>query len=198
MIAGVVLAAGRSARLGRNKQLLPLHGEPLLRHTLRNVLASRLDAVILVVGHEADSVEQAIAGLPVDVVRNPDYAQGQSTSVRAGLAAMPPETEAAVFILGDQPGTDSTVIDALIDAWRESDAPVVAPRYSDRVGNPVLFDHRTFPEFASLTGDTGAKSVVAAHRRAGDLRLVSIDRLAPRDVDTEEDFEELLIGGEAG
>lgn len=198
MIAGIVLAAGRSSRLGRNKQLLPLHGQPLLRHTLRRVLASRLDAVILVVGHEADAVREAARGLPVTVVSNPDYAEGQSTSVRAGLAALPPNTEAAVFILGDQPGTDGEVIDALIDAWRESGAPVVAPRFTDRTGNPVLFDRRVFPEFDALTGDTGAKPVVAAHRRAGDLLLVPIEQPAPRDVDTDEDFNALLAATDLG
>ena len=134
MIAGIVLAAGRSSRLGRPKQLLPVHGEPLIRHTLRRVLASSLDQVILVVGHEADEVRAAVADLPVECVFNPDAAAGQSTSVRAGLAALSPDVEAAVFILGDQPGVDPNVIDALIDAWRASRAAVVAPRYEDRIG----------------------------------------------------------------
>src|ERR671911_575851 len=146
VIAGIVLAAGRSARLGRPKQLLPVHGEPLIRHTLGRVLASSLDQVILVVGHEADLVRDAVAGLPVECVFNPDSAAGQSTSVRAGLAALSSEVEAAVFILGDQPGVAPNVIDDLIAAWRTSSAPVVVPRYEDRMGNPVLFDRRVFPE----------------------------------------------------
>ena len=140
MIAGIVLAAGRSSRLGRPKQLLPVHGEPLIRRTLRGVLASSLDQVILVVGHEADGVRDTVAGLPVECVFNPDAAAGQSTSVRAGVAALSSEVEAAVFILGDQPGVDPNVIDALIAAWRTSGAPVAAPRYQDRMGNPILFD----------------------------------------------------------
>ncbi len=158
VIAGIVLAAGRSSRLGRPKQLLPVHGEPLIRHTLRRVLASSLDQVILVVGHEADEVRDAVADLPVECVFNPDAAAGQSTSVRAGLAALSPEVEAAVFILGDQPGIDPNVIDALIAAWRASGSPVVVPRYEDRMGNPVLFDRRVFPELAALEGDTGRTS----------------------------------------
>jgi molybdenum cofactor cytidylyltransferase len=192
VIAGIVLAAGRSSRLRRPKQLLPVHGEPLLRYTVRRVLASGLDDVLVVVGHAANSIRAAIADLPVTVVENPEYELGQSTSVRAGLAALPPETDAAVFLLGDQPGVSSEVIDRLIDAWQASGAPVVAPRYADGIGNPILFDHRVFPEFAHLTGDTGAKPIVEAHKCAGDLVTVSTPGPTPRDIDTEEDYERLL------
>ncbi len=136
VIAGIVLAAGRSSRLGRPKQLLPVHGEPLIRHTLRRVLASSLDQVILVVGHEADVVRDAVAGLPVECVFNPDAAAGQSTSVRAGLAALSPEVEAAVFILGDQPGVDPKVIDALIAAWRDVTRPGRRPSLRGPDGQP--------------------------------------------------------------
>ena len=192
MIAGIVLAAGRSSRLGRPKQLLPVHGEPLIRHTLRHVLASSLDQVILVVGHKADEVRNAVAGLPAICVFNPDAAAGQSTSVRSGIAAVLPEVEAAVFILGDQPGVDPNVIDALVNAWRESRPPVVAPLYDDRMGNPVLFDRRVFPELALLEGDAGARPVVRAYQDSGELQLVPIARAAPPDVDTEADYEALI------
>jgi molybdenum cofactor cytidylyltransferase len=192
VIAGIVLAAGRSSRLGRPKQLLPVHGEPLIRHTLRRVLASSLDQVILVIGHEADEVRAAVAGLPAECIFNPDAAAGQSTSVRAGLAALSPDIESAVFILGDQPGVDPEVIDTLIEAWRESRAPVVAPRYEDRIGNPILFDRRVFPELALLEGDTGARPVVRAYEDSGELRLVPVNGAAPPDVDTEADYAALI------
>jgi molybdenum cofactor cytidylyltransferase len=192
VIAGIVLAAGRSSRLGRPKQLLPVDGEPLIRQTLRHVLASSLDQVILVVGHEADEVRNAVAGLPVICVFNPDAAAGQSTSVRSGIAAVRPEVEAAVFILGDQPGLDPNVIDALIGAWRESRPPVVAPLYADRMGNPVLFDRRVFPELVLLEGDAGARPVVRAYQESGELQLVPIAGAAPPDVDTEADYEALI------
>jgi molybdenum cofactor cytidylyltransferase len=192
VIAGVVLAAGSSSRLGRPKQLLPVRGEPLLRHTVRRILASTLDEIIVVVGHEADAVRTAMAGLPVHVVGNPDYERGQSTSLLAGLAALSPDAEAVVFLLGDQPGVDPAVIDALIAAWRETGGPVVAPRYADGVGNPVLFARDVFPELTVLTGDTGARSVVRARRRAGDLHLVPVPHPAPPDIDTEEDYAALL------
>ena len=192
MIAGIVLAAGRSSRLGRPKQLLAIQDEPLLRYTLRRVLASRLDEVVLVLGHKADTIRETIADLPVTIVVNPDYTLGQSTSVRAGLAALPTETDAAVFLLGDQPGVNPDVIDALIERWRESGAPVVAPRYANGPSNPILFDRHVFPEFADLAGDSGAKPIVEAHRCAGTLATVPVAAPAPRDVDTEEDFTALL------
>jgi molybdenum cofactor cytidylyltransferase len=192
VIVGIVLAAGRSSRLGRPKQLLPVQGEPLIRHTLRRVLSSSLDQVILVVGHEADEVRAAVAGLPVECVFNPEAAAGQSTSVRAGLAMLSPEIEAAIFILGDQPGVDPNVIDTLITAWRESSAPVVAPRYEDRMGNPVLFDWRVFPELAALEGDSGARPVVRAYHDSGQLHVVPVAGPAPPDVDTEADYAALL------
>jgi molybdenum cofactor cytidylyltransferase len=188
VIAGVVLAAGQSARLGRPKQLLPVYGEPLLRYTLRRILASSLDDIIVVIGHEADAVRAAIADLPVKIVLNPDAARGQSTSVIAGLRALSPEAEAVVFLLADQPTVDPDVIDALIAAWRETGAPVVAPRYTDRIGNPVLFDRRVFPELTALEGDAGARRIIRAHERSGTLQLVPVETPAPRDVDTEADY----------
>jgi molybdenum cofactor cytidylyltransferase len=192
VIAGIVLAAGRSSRLGRPKQLLPVHGEPLIRHTVRQVVASSLDHVIVVIGHEADEVRAAVAGLAAECVINPDAAAGQSTSVRAGLAALSPDVEAAVFILGDQPGVDPDVIYTLIEAWRESRSAVVAPRYEDKMGNPVLFDRRVFSELALLEGDTGARPVVRAYQDSGELQLVPINGAAPPDVDTEADYAALV------
>lgn len=203
MIVGIVLAAGRSARLGRPKLLLALHGEPLIRHTVRRVLKSSLDEVIVVVGRHAEKITSAIADLPVRVVVNPDAALGQSTSVVAGLAALGEDearathqeasslqkrVQAATFLLGDQPGVEPVVIDALIATWNETKAPIVAPRYTDGVGNPVLFDRRVFRELNELTGDTGARDVIRAYQASGDLALVLIDRPAPQDVDTEEDY----------
>lgn len=193
MIAGIVLAAGSSSRLGRPKQLLQFQGEPLLRVTLRRVLASALDEVFVVIGQDATEIASAISDLPVRIVLNPDAAVGQSTSVLAGLAAVTPSHPVAVmFLLGDQPEVDPALIDALIARWHESGGAVVAPQYSDGVGNPVLFDHRVLPEFTALRGDTGARTVVRAHLERGDAMLVPVEAPAPQDVDTEEDYATLL------
>jgi molybdenum cofactor cytidylyltransferase len=192
VIAGIVLAAGRSSRLGRPKQLLPLGGEPLLRHTLRPILASSLDEVLVVIGHEAEAVRAVIADLPIRIVLNPDYALGQSTSVFAGIRALTPDTEAAMFLLGDQPGIAPATIDALIQAWRETHAPVAVPSYTDGFGNPVLFDRRVFPDLTSLEGDRGANPIVRSYRQRGQLASVPVASPAPSDVDTEEDYAALL------
>jgi molybdenum cofactor cytidylyltransferase len=159
---------------------------------LRAILASSLDEILVVIGHEADAIRESIADLPVRIVFNQDFALGQSTSVRAGLGAMPPETEAAAFLLGDQPGVDPIVIDTLIAAWRESNAPIVAPQYSRGIGNPVLFDRSVFPELLAIEGDQGAKPIVRDYQRRGLLAAVAVPRPAPSDVDTEADYSSLL------
>jgi molybdenum cofactor cytidylyltransferase len=192
VIVGIILAAGLSRRLGRPKQLLSLGGEPLIRKTIRQVLASSLDQTILVVGELANEIEAAVSGLPVHVVVNRHASLGQSTSIRAGLAALPPDTKAAVFVLGDQPEIEPGVIDALIASWRAGGSPVVLPQYAEGIGNPVLFDRRLFPELAAIDGDVGARAVVLAHRATGDLEAVPVDVHTPADVDTEADFRALL------
>ena len=192
MIAGVVLAAGQSSRLGRPKQLLPLQGEPLLRHTVGAILTSALDDLLVVIGHEAAPVRQAIADLPVRIVFNPKFALGQSTSVRTGLHAWSPETDAVMFLLGDQPGIDPRVINALIANWRATNAPIVAPRYTDGIGNPVLFARSVFPELMTLEGDRGANPIVRAHQQRGLLDVLTVHHPAPPDVDTEADYTTLL------
>lgn len=200
MIAGVILAAGHSLRLGRPKQLLPLAGEPLIRHTVRRVLESSLDEVIVVIGDDADAVRDALEGLPVQIVTNPLAIAGQSTSVVAGLTALlgAPESasgrepEAVVMLLGDQPTIDPAVINAVIQQWHESNAPVIATRYSDILGSPILFASSLFPELLQLHGDIGARDIVRAKRDTGELTTVTVNLPAPPDVDTEEDYQRLL------
>jgi molybdenum cofactor cytidylyltransferase len=216
VIAGIILAAGSSSRLGRPKQLLPVQGDPLIRHTVRRALQSSLNEVLVVVGFEAEAVRRAIGDLPVRIVENPDAASGQSTSIVAGIEALHEMTrgatgvrrgdasvarpsprqsakvEAVIFLLGDQPSVDPAVIDALIAAWRDSQAPVVAPRYTGGIGNPVLFGRRVFPELMALGGDVGARAIIRKYQAASELVLVPVDRAAPPDVDTEEDYTALL------
>lgn len=191
MISGVVLAAGRSRRLGRPKQLLPLAGLPLLGHVLRNAAASSLDEVVLVLGYDAAAIGAAVGDWGQRTVVNPDHADGQSTSLRAGVAAVDPRAAAAVFLLGDQPGVGPAVIDALIVAFRRDQPPLVIPAYGDQRGNPVLVSRALFPELERVTGDEGARGVVRAH--AGEAAIVPVgDGAPPGDVDTEEDYAALL------
>jgi len=191
MISGLVLAAGRSSRLGRPKQLLPLAGRPLLDHVLEHAAASALDEVVLVLGYEAAAIRAAVGERGQRVVVNPDYAAGQSTSLRAGLAAVDPRAEAMLVLLGDQPGVGPEVIDALLAEFRRGTAPIVVPAYGGRRGNPVLFARTVFPELARVTGDEGARRVV----RRRDDRVVEVpvgDEPPPGDVDTDDDYAALV------
>jgi molybdenum cofactor cytidylyltransferase len=191
MIAAVVLAAGTSSRMGRQKLLLPMEGErPLIRLSVERVLAGGLDDVVVVLGRDADTVMGALAGLPVRTVVNPRYADGQSTSLRAGLDALRPETEAALIALGDQPLPEPELIRRLVATHRETRQPIVVPHYRDGRGNPVLFAAVLFDELRAVTGDQGGRGVVA--RDPGRVAEVAVDAPMPADVDTWTDYESLV------
>lgn len=185
-VSGIILAAGRSSRLGRPKQLLQLGGEPLLRHVIRRALSSRLNELIVVLGYEAEQIAQAVGALGQRMAVNADYAEGQSTSVRAGLAAIDPRADAVMFLLGDQPGIESSVIDQLIERFEAAGSLIVQPAYEGHPGNPVLFARSLFPELATVTGDEGARSLIRRYQR--DVTLVPVNCPAPRDIDTEDDY----------
>ncbi|MDP9358297.1 MAG: nucleotidyltransferase family protein [Chloroflexota bacterium] len=187
----MVLAAGGSSRLGRPKQLLPLAGRPLLAHVLRHAALSRLDEVILVLGHDAERIQKAIGDRTQRVILNPDYAAGQSTSLQAGLAAVSPTAAAALFLLGDQPQVLPSTIDALIETFRRHQSPIVLPSYGGVSGNPVLISRSLFDELEGVSGDRGARDVIRAH--SGDVLRVPVRCASPpQDVDTEEDYATLL------
>ncbi len=189
-IAAIILAAGASSRMGRPKQLLDWGGRPLVRVAAEQALAARLDDVIVVVGGAGGAVTAALAGLPLRVIDNPAYAEGQSTSLRAGVAALGPAVAAAVVMLGDQPFVTAAIVERLIAEWRATGAAIVAPSYRGRRGNPVLFARAIFPELLAITGDQGARAILAAH--AADLRLVPFDDDRPlADIDTPADYQRL-------
>jgi molybdenum cofactor cytidylyltransferase len=187
--SGVILAAGQSKRLGTPKQLLELDGEPVLRHVVRNATGSALNQVILVLGFQAAEIIDAVGEWGQNLVINPDYASGQSSSLRLGLSVVDPEAEAVLFLLGDQPQVTAEIIDSVIDAFRKRCGRIVMPSYRGTPSNPVLFAREFFPELARVTGDEGARSVVDKHREK--VFAVKIDADPPLDVDTEEDFRAL-------
>ncbi len=191
MISIVILAAGTSTRLGRPKQLLDLGGEPLLRHTLRNALASRAGEVVLVLGNQAEEISVAVGELGQRTVMNPDFAAGQSTSLRAGIEAVSADAFAAIVMLGDQPMVTSAMLDQIIERFEVTCAPIVQPVYGETPGNPVLLSRSLFPELLAIEGDQGARGVIKTHREQIDRVRVSVG-LPPGDVDTEEDYQALL------
>jgi molybdenum cofactor cytidylyltransferase len=189
-ITGVILAAGGASRMGRPKQLLDWGGRPLVRVAAEQALASRLDAALAVVGAASAEVTAALAGLPLRIVPCPDYASGQSASLRTGIGALGPEVAAALVLLADQPFVTAAIIDRLIAEWRANAAPIVAPVYRGVRGNPVLFARALFPELLAVTGDRGARQVIASDpARVATVPFEDDRPLA--DIDTPEEYERL-------
>jgi molybdenum cofactor cytidylyltransferase len=183
-VAALVLAAGQGTRFGPEPKLLArLDGKPIVRHAAEAALASKADPVLVVVGHRAEEVEAALVDLPVAFVRNPHYAEGLSTSLKAGLTQCPACADAAIVVLGDMPLVGPTLIDALIGAWDGSAAAVV-PTFGGRRGNPVLLSRVLAPALAALEGDQGAGPIL--RRRSDVLEVPVDDGSVLMDVDTAE------------
>jgi molybdenum cofactor cytidylyltransferase len=167
-VAAVILAAGRSTRMdGPNKLLAELGGKPLVRLVTEQALASKASGVIVVTGHQAEQVEQALHGLKVKFVRNPDFAEGLAGSVKAGIAAVAENADGAVICLGDMPLIDAHLIDRLIEAFAPDRGNlIVVPVSHGRRGNPVLWSRRFFNELMTLDGDIGARHLIGKHNEA--------------------------------
>lgn len=162
-VGAIVLAAGSSSRMGRNKLLLELGGETVIRRAVRRAGDAGLDPVVVVLGHEARLVERAIAGLPCLPVVNPDPGEGQASSLRAGVAHASGRCAALVVLLGDMPLVTPAMIAALVQRHRESGARVVVSRYGETSAPPTLFDQSLFPELLAITGEREAREVVRRH-----------------------------------
>lgn len=189
-VAGIILAAGGSVRLGRPKQLLDWRGQPFVRAVAETALRAGLDPVVVVTGAVAAEVIKSLEGLQVKIVHNGAWESGQASSIRAGLQALPPSTGAAVFLLADQPQVTFDVIAALVDLHATGLQPIVAPLVrEERRANPVLFDRAAFPDLLKLEGDVGGRAIFPKHRVEympwHDERLVL-------DVDTEADYRRLV------
>ena len=181
-VAAVVLAAGRATRMGSNKLLAEAGGKALLRHVVDAAFVSRARPVIVVTGHEAEAVAAALAGTAIRVVHNPHYAEGLSTSLKAGIAAVPAEAAAAVILLGDMPAVTGSLIDALIEAFAQAPhMAAVVPVHVGERGNPALLSRRIFSEVPRLTGDRGARPLLDAH---SDVLEIAGGSAVALDIDT--------------
>jgi molybdenum cofactor cytidylyltransferase len=186
-VAAIVLAAGSSSRMGRPKQVLPVGGKSLVRRAVEAAIGSTGRRTIVVTGEARDQVEAELEGLPVQIVHNPDYQQGMSTSLRAGLAALPADAEAVVVLLADQPFVDASVVDSLIGHYQQKRSPIVRPRYAGEPGNPVLWDHSLFDALAAQTGDQGGRTLLREH--ASEIAWLDLpDARQQFDVDTPEAY----------
>ena len=193
-VRGVILAAGLGRRMGVIKQLLPMHGRPILQHVVDAARSSGLEHILLVLGHAHEAIRAKIDCMGVDVAVNPDYARGQSTSLRAGLAHGP-DADGVMFLLGDQPMVGHALIDTLIDAFESGRPPAVQPVHQGRPGNPVILGRDLMREAAELTGDTGARPLL---QKPGVLHLEVDDSALLRDVDTMDDYLALLAVRQTG
>ncbi len=176
--------------MGTLKQLLPVGGQPMVRRVTEAACAAGLAQVVVVVGAQAEAVTAELAGLPVDVVVNDAWAEGLSTSLRAGLDALRPEVQAALVVLADQPALTPELLRILADRYRATGAPLVVPFYEGRRGNPVLVARRLFPEWRAVEGDRGGRALLARYQ--DEMERVDVDDPAVvRDVDTRADYEEM-------
>jgi molybdenum cofactor cytidylyltransferase len=197
-IAGVILAAGASRRMGRPKQLLEIDGESLARRTARIALEAGLDPVIVVLGTAAATVEASLAGLAVELVHNPRPDAGQGGSIAVGAAGCPDGADALLVFVCDQPGLDEELIRDLIARWRESGARIVRPRCGERPGHPVLFEGGLLPRLRGLWAGQAGRDVIRAVRRDDAGAVAKLEVEDPRrlvDVDREADWAGWLAGG---
>jgi molybdenum cofactor cytidylyltransferase len=192
-VSGVVLAAGQSSRLGRPKQLLPYRGNLLLQHVLDAVVASKVDERLLILGAHRQKIEAAVDTSGFRLVENDAFAEGHSTSVRAAIENLDPRSDAAIFILGDQPEITPEIIDAVIFGFDPPRIAIVVPRFSGKRGNPVLFRSTFYGEISELLGDRGARPLINRHPDI--VAYIDLPGDTLRDIDTEEDYQALLETG---
>jgi len=195
-VAAVVLAAGSSTRMGRNKLLLDLGGETMVRRAVRAAVGAGVDQVVVVLGHDEPRVRAELAGLPCTPVVNPDHAQGAGTSVRTGVRHVAADADAIVVVLADMPFVTAEMIATLVARYRETAAPLVASHYGEVQAPPTLYDRALFEELLSIPGERCAKQVVRRHER--EAAVVAWPETALRDIDVPADYEGVrddLAGG---
>lgn len=188
-VAGILLAAGTSSRMGSNKLLFELNGESVLRGAAQRALAGGLAPLLVVVGHEAEKARAQVTGLACQVVVNPGYENGITTSLHKGIAAVPPEVGAAMVLLADMPFVTPEMIAGLIARYRTSQAPLVISVYGETDGitaPPMLYDRSLFGEILTMTDGSCGKQVVKRHRH--EAEVLSWPATALTDIDVPDDF----------
>lgn len=183
-VHAIVLAAGRSSRMGGPNKLMALFGDqPLIRQTVERALAAHAAGTIVVTGHQAERIEDALSGLKVRFTHNPDFASGLSSSLKAGISALPADAAGALIVLGDMPGITTDDLNRVIDTFTaDPSLPIVRATHNGKRGNPVLLPRSVFPAVSLLQGDTGARHLIENERE--NVIDVEIGVGASVDVDT--------------
>jgi len=190
-VRGMLLAAGASTRMGGMKQLLPFGSSSVVEHVVDTLLASRLEELVVVLGHEHERVARRLTGKRVRIALNPGYAQGMTSSVKCGLVALGVDARAALVALVDQPLITSSLVNTVIGAFWRSGKAICIPSYRGRRGHPVVFDLKYRDEILSLAGDAGLKEVWRAH--PDDIHHVEVDTdVTLRDMNYPEEYQAQL------
>jgi molybdenum cofactor cytidylyltransferase len=163
MISAILLAAGESNRMGQPKQLLPFGQSTIVERTIDNFLNSAVSETIVVLGYRDEEIRKTISGKPVKIAINPDYQQGMSASIIAGLKQINKRARAVLIALGDQPFVDSQTINSLVEAFIANNKGIIIPVYQGRRGNPVIFTIRYKGELLNLKGDIGGREIIKRH-----------------------------------
>lgn len=180
-VHAVILAAGRSSRMGGpNKLLAQFEGEPLIRLVAERVVGSEANGVTVVTGHEREEIAEALAGLKIELVHNPDFALGLASSLKAGISAVPDDAAAVIVVLGDMPAVDGVSLDRMIAAFRQGGGAVVRASSAGKRGNPVILPRALFSDIAKLEGDAGARAII----EGAEIIEAEIGEGALLDVDT--------------
>lgn len=198
-VGAIILAAGKSTRMGEPKQLLRLGERTVLGQTLENIRDSGVDEIVLVLGSSEETIRQQIPASTFEelkVVVNPDYGQGMASSLRAGLSAASPQIDAALIVLADQPFIRPETFRHIVDRYRRSDAEIMIPTYKGFRGNPVLLDRSVFPEVMALSGDIGCRAIFGSHLD-GIVKVEVEDVGILLDIDNKDDYERLQRFGQS-
>ncbi|HEX3470056.1 MAG TPA: nucleotidyltransferase family protein [Silvibacterium sp.] len=199
-VGAIILAAGRSSRMGEAKQLLRLGETTVLGQTLENVRGAGVDETVLVLGSSAETIRKQLSASVIEglkIVVNHAYEQGMASSLRAGLSALDLQTDAALVILADQPFIRPETLNRIIDQYRGSNAQIVIPLYKGFRGNPVLLDRSVFSQVMALDGDIGCRAIFGNHLD-GIVKVEVEDPGILLDIDNKEDYERLQCFGQSG
>ena len=190
-IAGVILAAGTSTRMGKTKQLLPFKNTTILGQVINNARASKLDEIIVVTGHDQERILQTIDFTNITIATNHNYKKGQSSSLIKGMEKISSQSDAAMFLLADQPLVTHSIIDLMINAFTNSPKSIAIPYCNNMRGNPVIIARPFFPHIKALSGDTGARDLFNQFRESI-LKITIPDKAILMDIDTKDDYEKLI------